>query len=97
MKCKHCKTDIDNRGDCPWGCNQDEPTMLEKCLVPIPDCRRCGTPMNFGQAIPTAIVDMGDGQFTEGRWVGEPPILAVWKCPKCGHSFLPTNAASEAP
>jgi ribosomal protein L37AE/L43A len=71
--------------------------MQGKSLVPIPDCRRCGTPMKFGQAIPTAIVDMGDGQFTEGRWAGEPPILAVWKCPKCGHSFFPLNAYSPDP
>lgn len=24
MKCKSCETDIDNRGECPWGCNQDD-------------------------------------------------------------------------
>lgn len=23
MKCRHCQTDIDNRGDCPWGCSQE--------------------------------------------------------------------------
>lgn len=23
MKCPHCQTDIDNRGNCPWGCDVD--------------------------------------------------------------------------
>lgn len=25
MKCPNCQTDIDNRGDCPWGCSQEPP------------------------------------------------------------------------
>jgi hypothetical protein len=60
MKCKHCKTDIDNRGECPWGCNQDESAMPEKCrhdsiadlgfLYPNYTCQKCG--QQFGENHP---------------------------------------------
>lgn len=47
--------------------------------------------MAQGQAIPTAIVDMGEGQRSEGVHQGEVSTVIVWKCPNCGHSFQPTK------
>ena len=67
---------------------------LADCLAVRPECRECGTLMDYGQAIPPAVVVMDHGQQTEGAWDGVAPLVAVWKCPSCGHSFSKSNAES---
>lgn len=56
-----------------------------------PACRVCGSLMQSGFAIPPAEVPMGHGQITEGTWDGVAPLVDVWKCVGCGHSFYRHN------
>ncbi len=57
--------------------------------VSAPCCNRCMVPMRPGIVLPTASVPMGDDFFAVGSWVECVPITACWKCPSCGHSFIP--------
>lgn len=43
--------------------------------------------MVLSKAIPEAMVNMGEGQYSGGSHVGNAPLVDVWKCPECGHSF----------
>jgi hypothetical protein len=52
-----------------------------------PRCNSCHCYMTPGKAIPEAVVDMGEGQYSVGAYVGNAPLVDVWKCPECGHSF----------
>lgn len=52
-----------------------------------PICNRCKIPMMKGEAIPPAIVEGVEGTKAEGAWVDSAPLVEVWKCPSCGHSF----------
>ena len=67
------------------------------CLAVRPECRECGTRMDYGQAIPPAMVEMDHGQVTEGVWDGVAPLVDVWKCGGCGHSFSLPNDTALAP
>ena len=55
-----------------------------------PACRLCGTFMYLApaNAIPPAIIADG-AERLQGAHVGHAPLVTVWKCPACGHSFQP--------
>jgi hypothetical protein len=57
-----------------------------------PMCVKCGRGMVPGQAVPPAMVEQEDspGQMMQGVHVGVAPLVEVWKCPGCGHSFVPS-------
>lgn len=63
-----------------------------------PVCRVCArlsrvVKMVRGKAIPEAVVNMGDGQHSIGTHVKNAPLVDVWKCPDCGHSFTADTPA----
>ncbi len=60
-----------------------------------PRCNSCHCYMTPSKAIPEAVVNMGEGQYSGGSHVGHAPLVDVWKCPECGHSFW--AAAPPAP
>lgn len=59
-----------------------------------PECRRCHTAMKPGYLINDPAVVESDGTVRaagQGLCVFRAPITVTgcWKCPACGHSFIP--------
>jgi hypothetical protein len=54
--------------------------------------------MTPSKAIPEAVVSLGEGQHSVGAHQNNAPLVDVWKCPECGHSFQPpaTPAGEKA-
>ena len=81
----------------------EPPAQQAKTLfVPeFPTCAKCLKPMVPGEAITPAVIkdDIGCGlhQCYEGAHTGHAPLTAVWKCPDCGHSFIPSTGDPQLP